>query len=248
MTKFKTKILSAILIAGIGASLSGCYKVVVQKPASESSQTNKAKTRITKTLTEKTFNKIDINVSDLDVEIRKSNKAEVLYKGVKDSRINAKVIGQTLKITDAKKSGVYVEEEPKIIVYVPKKLTSLTVKNSDGDLDIDDLKVGQMIVDLADGDVSARKLVADSGKLSSSDGDVDILDLASKTGFSISSADGDISVSQNNATGYYLTTTDGDLDFKGKRVSSFDSGTVKKKINSRNVLHISTADGDIRVN
>lgn len=234
-------ITSVTMIAGASIALTACGSVVVKTPASEPV--------VNKTLTTKTFDKIDVNLDDADVEIRSASKPEVVYHGAKKGSIVAKVRGSELKVYSSNKVGIHVEEEPTVIIYVPnKRLSALTIRSADGDVDIDELSTDQVMINTADGDVTIRHLDVNKGKIDSTDGDVKLLNLKSKSGFDISTSDGDISVNGTNATGYYLATNDGDIRFKGTYMTNTDSGLVKRKINSRNVLRASTSDGDIKVN
>ena len=87
-----------------------------------------------------------------------------------------------------------------------------SIKTSDGDIQVDTIVAGSIVIQTSDGDVQADRLEGDDVVVKSSDGDISI-DMASGS-FKISTSDGDISLGIEHLDDTTLKTGDGDISVR----------------------------------
>lgn len=242
----KKLLATGILSLAMVATLSGC--------SSSNSNTSKTATKsigktITRDLSSEKFTNLTIDTDDTDIVFKKGSDYKVTYSGGKKLLPLATQNGNSLTIKENESTFFnidYHQKTPKITITMPETaLNNLSISNGDGDVSGGKLSAETATLSSEDGDITLDGLTTKNGKIKLSDGDLVIDKLKTSKGYDIKTEDGDVEVHKLNATGLSLKTEDGDIRVGSVRT---DNSTYKKKANSKNVLNVSTADGDIDIN
>lgn len=199
------------------------------------------------------FTSLKVTTSFEDIDLRTGKKCKVVYYGHQKFLPQVSVNSGTLSINRKQSCvGYKINDNQTITIYLPKKkLQSLTLYSSEGDIDLNGLiQAKRSSISSDDGDITVDHLVTEQGNASSYDGDLTFYILNSKKGFRLSSDDGDINVKKSNATGYHLSSDDGDVIYYGEDYDNDDDdgGSYHHHLASQNVLNAHSDDGDVTVN
>lgn len=242
----KKLLATGVLSVAMLTMLSGCISISVNDGGKNTS-VNIGK-KVSTTLSTKKFTNLSIDTNDANIVFQTSDKYQVKYSGGKKLMPTIKQNGDSLTIKEKSSFSININSDsqtPTITITMPEaKLNKIAVSTADGD--ISGKKINAKTINLSsdDGDIKFDSLITNSGKIDLADGDATIDSLKTTAGYHINSDDGDITIHKSNASGFILNSDDGDIRVGSAKTDS----NYTKNSNSKNVLHVSTADGDIDIN
>ncbi|PKM93502.1 MAG: hypothetical protein CVU84_15090 [Firmicutes bacterium HGW-Firmicutes-1] len=152
------------------------------------------------TVSIKNTKKIVVESSSADIEIVPEERDDIsivlrTYKrGPRLEISDGKTVRIEAKDENWLNFGFSINSSPRLIIYIPKDYReSLDIKNSSGDLDINDFELNGLNIDLSSGDMKGNTLSFEKGILKSSSGDIELTDIECSN-LSITSHSGDLSL------------------------------------------------------
>ncbi|WP_139693658.1 DUF4097 family beta strand repeat-containing protein [Sporolactobacillus terrae] len=226
-------------------------------------QTSKASAQ-TKTASVNGIKKINVDVSSLDVEVKKTNRDQLsakvkgwgnkqMIQGVKLA-INKE--GDALHVTAVRNQSFFTFTIgwSKLIIEVPEQAyNQITVDVGSGDLSIEDLQAGHLSLTSGSGDVTAKNNKSRGNFIvQASSGDIDMQHNQARNEARVSANSGDLDVSDLTAKSTRLETASGDIDvqrYSGSLIAQANSGDLD--IESHQLsgdIDAQVASGDIDIN
>ncbi|MBP2057456.1 DUF4097 and DUF4098 domain-containing protein YvlB [Lactobacillus colini] len=236
---------TSVLATAMVTLLSGCYSVKHTDSHSHHNVEIHSQKIVSENLSQQKFSNLKIDVSDADIIFKNGSNYQVKYTGNKKTKPTVQQNGDSLTIKDKSSFSIDSDADATLTITIPEKLLDkVDISTNDGDISGENIHAQTINLSSDDGDVKFDDLTAKDGKINLSDGDIHLKNLKTTSGFNINTDDGDVMIHKTNASGLSLTADDGIISVASDRTNT---ATYKKNIHSKNVLHISTSDGDITV-
>jgi hypothetical protein len=226
-------------------------------------QTSKANAQ-TKTASVNGIKKINVDVSSLDVEVKKTNRDQLSAK-VKGWGNKQMIQGVKLAI-NKEGDALHVSAErnqsfftftigwSKLTIEVPEQeYNRITVDVGSGDLSIEDLQAGHLSLTSGSGDVTAKNNKSRGNFIvQTSSGDIDMQHNQAQNEARVSANSGDLDVSDLTAKSTRLETASGDIDverYSGSLIAQANSGDIDIESNQLSGdIDVKATSGDIDIN
>ena len=203
------------------------------------------------------FNKIKINTSNYDIEIKENDVNNIRYEVYSSKENNTKSIisNNTLNIFNEQTTNICIgfcfSSRERIVLYFPKKIKiNVDVITSSGDINIGSFENIDITIKTSSGDILANLL--DEANIRTHSGDIKIDKL---NVINVQTNSGDITLNElSMKDNSNIETNSGDVSIKNIGECFIDakssSGDINIKDNNRlskNELKIKTDSGDIAV-
>ncbi len=196
------------------------------------------------------FSSINVKLSEADIELKSGNTFALSYHGKKDETPTATIKDGMLTVKE-KQAHSYSHSHPELVITLPKNLNTLdhvSLVSSNGDITIDTinkLSINTLTMESSNGDLDLEQCIVKDLVATSSNGDVDIED-SSLTSSKLTSSNGDISVSlADNIANYTVSarTDSGDISIGD---NDYDPGSIQVGHGSQKIS-AQTDNGDIDI-
>lgn len=218
--------------------------------------------------------RVNAQLTDADIEIKKSNTNEVelsVTGGLADDmealketlRVSASV--GTLSIQQEKKAGISVSYAASrlfglkvgkysagiaIHIAVPEQFEKIKVKNISGDIVVNDISSERFLVEAVSGDISVDQLNTKQCELNSKSGDIKTNNSSAKT-LLIHTGSGDVGVEDCQADELFASSISGDVNVIACKADKMDvvsiSGDIKAEFDKSAQCRAKSTSGDCKV-
>lgn len=185
------------------------------------------------------------DLTDVSIKTFGNSDVDVVISDLKLNSLRANVVDGDMHLTNTQ-----VENDSKIEIidgdfYFDRVALNNGghVRVADGDVQLVDTSLKNITFENSDGDLNINRVKVDGGNYTSQDGDISGTDFEVVNGYQLSSNDGDISLSGVKADGYESSTTDGDNVLFEQR----NGHTLSQGATTGNVLRVKSVDGDISI-
>lgn len=199
-------------------------------------------------LTNRRFDKIDLDVATANVKIRRGAAFRVSYRGLNKDKPTIEKKGRHLVVKQEASGGdgfffnVHGFDD-QLTITVPRdaRINGSTIKLDSGNLSVDGVNLANTRIDVASGNVDLDNLTLDGGQTELDSGDFTAHRLRTSGYYRVNNDSGDNEVHADGIDGYRLQTTSGDNVVNGH---DRDQDTVEDNMTANNTLELITQSGD----
>lgn len=256
----KIAIIIAVIFIGVGILMAGAALVLT---GFNFSKLNTRNYEVQKVEVDETFNNIEIEDVECDIQLAKSNDGicRVEFTATEGIEHNISVDNGLLKVTriDTRKwyecIGIFSWEEMRVTVYLPEKeYDSLKLNTVSGNIIVpEEFIFVNAVASSTSGDVIMSYVEAEELFASSTSGDVELFSVIINGDADIKAVSGDIELEGCDAESFRIKTVSGDVDGEILTTKNFvtntTSGNVRVPVSdySAGECVIDTTSGDIEI-
>ena len=196
------------------------------------------------------FDSIDIKLNNADIELKSGNNYAMFYHGKKDECPTATIKDGLLTIKESHTHSLS-NNSPELVITIPKNINTLenvSLVSSDGDITIEPinkLSIHALTMDSSNGDLDLEQSIVNNLIATSFNGDIDVED-SSLTTSSLKTSNGDISVSLADHLNNYFVSVKSDSGDISIGDNDYDSGSIQVGHGSQKIT-AQTDNGDIDI-
>lgn len=198
-------------------------------------------------MTNKHFDKIDLDVLTTGVTIERGDSFSVNYRGMQRNKPTVSVKDHVLTVKQQTSGngifnmGGFTDE---LVVTVPRdtQISAGTIKMGSGGLDVDRVDLTDTKIDIASGAVSLNNLTLNGGQTKLQSGEFEARGLRINGHYRVENDSGDNDVYVAKLDGYRLETTSGENAVNGQ--DKDDQTTIEENMAGTNTLELITNSGD----
>ena len=234
----------AVIITGLVMFIAGLILAVIGGIICHNTDLNKyyETADFNNTFSVSDVNNISIDMENCDITIKKTNEKDIRVTATSVSeKYKAELSGDTLMISSPKTKNfmvnitLFTNIDPKVEIALPEKeYEKLDLRSGVGDIDMSDLKFGDIIFNTGTGDNELNNITCgkmditcgvgdseisnitcDSCSFAAGTGDMEIRNITSKGELRIKSGVGDTDISGAEVGGFSFETGTGDTEFAG---------------------------------
>jgi DUF4097 and DUF4098 domain-containing protein YvlB len=199
---------------------------------------------------------IDAQHADITITPSQDNQTHVEYEiskrllGKLSTEVTTRQEGKTLfvTVTPANKLFQSSSDSVELDISLPKQLKMVQCKTTSGDIDIQDLSIGQLELHSIAGDIEAEDLTTVEFKVIGVSGDVS---LSSITGdLHLKTVSGDIEIENHKGSSLIVETVSGDIEYDGTAQAiraNTTSGDAEFEAKAIQTLNANTVSGDMEL-
>lgn len=199
-------------------------------------------------LTNKQFDKLNIDVTAADVTIKHGVKYRVSYRGLVRNRPTVAVNNHTLTVKQSSSGngvfGIHANGGDHLVITIPHdaQLTGGKITGGSGNLSVDGVDLTNMAIDVYGGEVSLTDLTVQGGQTDLGSGNFTARGLRVNGHYRVKNESGDNDVDASAIDGYRLHTASGENTVNGQ--DKDDQSTVTEGMDAANTLELITESGD----